>query len=251
MYPPVLPIGGTFRRDRCRLPGLESRQLIGGSLSNEIERATPDHFDQLRSGRHPFAGVHQDPLHATIERASHVGLFQQPFRRFGRGTGTRRLCRSLVHLLARGDAFREKILLPDRLLFGCCSGRGQGLRIGGKLRCIELYQQLALANPFSDLHRDRFYRDGEVLWWHPDGRRMGGHDWHDGALHSFGLQRGEWLLLLHAGGERRECVLPPDGPFVPELDSTRPDGTPEDPAPLKGGATVTLPARSLLLLRTP
>ncbi|MDN5748132.1 MAG: glycogen debranching protein GlgX, partial [Pseudonocardia sp.] len=49
------------------------------------------------------------------------------------------------------------------------------------------------------LHRDRFYRDGEVLWWHPAGRRLRGHDWHDGGLHSLGLQRGEWLLLLHAG----------------------------------------------------
>ncbi|MBC8091771.1 MAG: glycogen debranching protein GlgX, partial [Pseudonocardia sp.] len=49
------------------------------------------------------------------------------------------------------------------------------------------------------LHRDRFYRDGEILWWHPAGRRLRGHDWHDGALHSLGLLRGEWLLLLHAG----------------------------------------------------
>ena len=53
-----------------------------------------------------------------------------------------------------------------------------------------------------DLHRDRFYRDGEVLWWHPSGRRMGGHDWHDGELHTARASlRGEWLLLLHAGGD--------------------------------------------------
>ena len=44
-----------------------------------------------------------------------------------------------------------------------------------------------------------FYRDGEVLWWHPDGRRIGGHDWHDGELRTLGMLRGEWLLLLHAG----------------------------------------------------
>ena len=52
-----------------------------------------------------------------------------------------------------------------------------------------------------DLHRDRFYRDGEVLWWHPAGRRIGGHDWHDGELRTLGLLRGEWLLVLHAGGD--------------------------------------------------
>ncbi len=102
-----------------------------------------------------------------------------------------------------------------------------------------------------DLHRDRFYRDGEVLWWHPSGRRMGGHDWHDGELHTIGLVRGEWLLLLHAGGDPVTCVLPPDGPFCPEVDSTRDDGVPLDREPYRGGTTIILPARSLLLLRTP
>jgi isoamylase len=102
-----------------------------------------------------------------------------------------------------------------------------------------------------DLHRDRFYRDGEVLWWHPSGRRMGGHDWHDGGLHTVGLVRGEWLLLLHAGGDPVTCVLPPDGPFCPEVDSTRDDGVPIDRDPYRGGTTIILPARSLLLLRTP
>ena len=102
-----------------------------------------------------------------------------------------------------------------------------------------------------ELHRDRFYRDGEVLWWHPDGRRIGGHDWHDANLHTLGLLRGEWLLLLHAGLEPTTCVLPPDGPFVPELDSTRDDGVPEDRKPYRGDTTIVLPARSLLLLRAP
>jgi isoamylase len=102
-----------------------------------------------------------------------------------------------------------------------------------------------------DLHRDRFYRDGEVLWWHPSGRRMGGHDWHDGGLHTIGLVRGEWLLLLHAGDDPVTCVLPPDGPFCPEVDSTRDDGVPIDRDPYRGGTTIILPARSLLLLRTP
>jgi len=46
-------------------------------------------------------------------------------------------------------------------------------------------------------------------------------------------------------------VLPPDGPFAPELDSTCPDGVPADPTPLPGGASVLLAPRSLLLLRAP
>ncbi len=101
-----------------------------------------------------------------------------------------------------------------------------------------------------DLHRDRFYRDGEVLWWHPNGRRMGGHDWHDGELHTIGMLRGEWLLLLHAGVDPVTCVLPPDGPFCPEVDSTRDDGVPLDREPYRGGTTIILPARSLQLLRS-
>ncbi|MFD1532147.1 glycogen debranching protein GlgX [Pseudonocardia aurantiaca] len=101
------------------------------------------------------------------------------------------------------------------------------------------------------LHRDRFYRDGEVLWWHPSGRRLGGHDWHDGNLHSLGLLRGEWLLLLHAGGDAIPATLPAGGPYTPELDSTRPGGVPVSDRAVPGGTTITLPPRSLLLLRQP
>lgn len=97
------------------------------------------------------------------------------------------------------------------------------------------------------LHRDRFYRDGEVLWWHPDGRRLGGHDWHDAQLHSLGLLRGEWLLLLHAGDTAIPATLP-EGMFTSQLDSTRADGVPASTRPIPGGTTITLPPRSLLLL---
>ena len=99
------------------------------------------------------------------------------------------------------------------------------------------------------LHRDTFYRDGEVLWWHPDGRPLAGHDWHDGTLHSLGLQRAEWLLLLHAGTTAIAATLPAAGPYTPVLDSTRSDGEPCSTRPLPGGTTITLPPRSLLLLR--
>ncbi|MGI5125399.1 glycogen debranching protein GlgX [Pseudonocardia sp. CA-107938] len=99
------------------------------------------------------------------------------------------------------------------------------------------------------LHRDTFYRDGEVLWWHPDGRPLAGHDWHDGTLHSLGVQRAEWLLLLHAGPAAIACTLPATGPYTPVLDSTRNDGSPISVRPLPGGTTITLPPRSLILLQ--
>jgi glycogen operon protein len=108
----------------------------------------------------------------------------------------------------------------------------------------------ALRHGSPALHRDQFYRDGEVLWWHPSGRRLGGYDWHDGGLHTLGLLRGEWLLLLHAGTEAVAATLPPGGPYTPELDSTRADGVPASARPLPGETTITLPPRSLLLLRT-
>ena len=99
------------------------------------------------------------------------------------------------------------------------------------------------------LQRDRYYRDGEVLWWHPEGRRLRGHDWHDGNLRSLGLQREEWLLLLHAGPEAVAATLPSGPAFVAVVDSSRIDGRPPAGRPLPGGTTITLPPRSLLLLR--
>jgi glycogen operon protein len=107
----------------------------------------------------------------------------------------------------------------------------------------------AIRHASPALHRDRFYRDGEVLWWHPAGRRIGGHDWHDGGLHSLGLQRGEWLLLLHAGDEAIAATLPPGAGFAPILDSTRLDGAPVSGRCLPGGTTITLAPRSLVLLQ--
>ena len=98
------------------------------------------------------------------------------------------------------------------------------------------------------LHRDRFYRDGDVTWWHPSGRPMGTADWHDHGARSLGLLVGEWLLLLHAG-DPAPCVLPPGGPFVPTVDSAGPDGTPASTRPIPGEATITLAPGTLLLLR--
>jgi glycogen operon protein len=99
------------------------------------------------------------------------------------------------------------------------------------------------------LDRDRFYRDGDVTWWHPSGRPMTTLDWHDHHARTLGLLVGEWLVLLHSGAEPAACTLPPGGPFTPTVDSTFADGRPVATRPLRGDTTVTLPAGSLLLLR--
>src|SRR6185369_995789 len=99
--------------------------------------------------------MYQNPLNPTIERAPYPSLIQQPLRRFGRGTGTRRLSRRLIHLLARGDSLGEEIFLPGGFMLGVCCGGDQRLRIGGEVGCIELYEEFSLAYAFSDLHRDR------------------------------------------------------------------------------------------------
>ncbi|MDN5861652.1 MAG: glycogen debranching protein GlgX, partial [Pseudonocardia sp.] len=52
------------------------------------------------------------------------------------------------------------------------------------------------------LRRDTFYRDGDVLWWHPDGRRLAGIDWHDGGLHTLGVQRGDGWFCCTPGPRR-------------------------------------------------
>ncbi|MGQ0573112.1 MAG: glycogen debranching protein GlgX [Pseudonocardia sp.] len=108
------------------------------------------------------------------------------------------------------------------------------------------------------LHRDRFYAEGDVAWWHPAGRRLSGHDWHDPDLHTLGLLlsphdepgNGDgWLLLLHGGAEPVPAVLPP-GDFVGVLDSAAPDGVPEGvTGAVADGSVLHLAPRSLVLLR--
>ena len=100
----------------------------------------------------------------------------------------------------------------------------------------------------TTLHRDRFYRDGDVTWWHFSGRPMGVGDWHEHGTRSLGLLVGEWLILLHAG-DAAPCTLPPGGPFTTMIDSTRDDGTPASTRSLPGGTTITIPTGALLLLR--
>jgi glycogen operon protein len=84
--------------------------------------------------------------------------------------------------------------------------------------------------------------------------------WIDGSHSQSRTRDGElltdhsWLLLLHAGADPLEVVLP--GPefgetFEPTLDTTSPDGSPATTDPLPAGGRLTVQGRSLLLLKAP
>jgi glycogen operon protein len=94
-------------------------------------------------------------------------------------------------------------------------------------------------------------------------------DWFDSGLRSLGVwidgsncrsrtRPGElvedhsWLLLLHAGHEQLSWTLPAanfGAHYELVLDTARPDGAPTDPTPLPAKSTLTVPGRSILLLR--
>ncbi|ONI85232.1 glycogen debranching enzyme GlgX [Actinosynnema sp. ALI-1.44] len=114
-------------------------------------------------------------------------------------------------------------------------------------------------------------RSGEpdLVWFRPDGHPMSDENWFDDGARSLGMwidgseslsrtRDGElvsddsWLLILHAGGDAMDFTLPSGSygdDFEPVLDTGSPDGKPVEPQPLEPGATITVPARSLLLLR--
>ncbi|MEC3974220.1 glycogen debranching protein GlgX [Amycolatopsis sp. H20-H5] len=111
----------------------------------------------------------------------------------------------------------------------------------------------------------------DLIWFRPDGEEFGEEDWFDedrrtltmwidGSNSQARNRVGElvtdhsWLLILHAGAEPAEVVLP--GPeygetYKPTLDTSTADGTPAHPGVLEAKSRVTLPERSLLLLRAP
>ena len=63
-----------------------------------------------------------------------------------------------------------------------------------------------------------------------------------------------WLLLLHADTKPIDIVLPSaeyGATFEPILDTGTADGAPPVRRVLDAGGSVTLPSRSLLLLRAP
>jgi isoamylase len=111
----------------------------------------------------------------------------------------------------------------------------------------------------------------DLVWFRPDGEEMAETDWFDDGRRTLGMwidgsdclsrtRDGElisdhsWLLLLHAGPDPMEIVLPGaeySETFDPMLDSSTADGSPAAPGSLAAGARVTMPGRSLLLLRAP
>ena len=111
--------------------------------------------------------------------------------------------------------------------------------------------------------------ESDLVWFRPDGCPMSDENWFDDGARSLGMwidgseglsrtREGElvsddsWMLIVHAGGESTDFVLPSaryGDDFEPVLDTGSPDGKPVEPQPLEPGARITLPGRSLLLLR--
>ncbi len=109
----------------------------------------------------------------------------------------------------------------------------------------------------------------DLVWFHPRGVPMTGHDWFDGSLNTVlmwingrdvrGYTSGgepltddSWLLLLHAGADPVSVLLPgsPYGTrYFPVLDTGTATGEPADPAPLPGGQSAAVPGRTVWLLR--
>jgi glycogen operon protein len=57
------------------------------------------------------------------------------------------------------------------------------------------------------------------------------------------------LLLLHADEVGAAVTLPPAGGFAATLDSNRPDGIPVSTRRLPGGCVITVPPRTVVVLR--
>ncbi len=109
----------------------------------------------------------------------------------------------------------------------------------------------------------------DLVWFHPRGLPMTGHDWFDGSLdtvmmwingrdvrgHTTGgepLTDDSWLLVLHAGVDLLSIVLPgrPYGTrYFPVLDTGSRTGEPLEAAPLPGGKAANIPGRTVWLLR--
>ncbi|MEJ2857069.1 MULTISPECIES: glycogen debranching protein GlgX [unclassified Saccharothrix] len=111
----------------------------------------------------------------------------------------------------------------------------------------------------------------DLVWFRADGEEMAETDWFDDSRRFLGMwidgstslsrtREGElvsddsWLLLLNAAPTPQEVTLP--GPeygtnYIPALDTTTPDGTPQTPTPKPPTTPLTLHPRSLLLFRVP
>ena len=111
----------------------------------------------------------------------------------------------------------------------------------------------------------------DLIWFRPDGEEFDEVDWFDDDRRSLCLwidgsnsqarnREGalvtdhSWLLILHAGDEPLEVVLPGreyGETYKPTLDTSTADGVSTHPAVLEPKARITVEARSLLLLRAP
>ncbi|MGH3760162.1 glycogen debranching protein GlgX [Actinophytocola sp.] len=111
----------------------------------------------------------------------------------------------------------------------------------------------------------------DLVWLAPGGSPMTDADWFDEDRRTIGMwidgstslsrdREGEfvpddsWLVVLHAGDEPVEVTLPGGEfgeKFVPVLDTGTRRGTPASDTALPPGTPLTVPARTLLLFRTP
>jgi isoamylase len=110
----------------------------------------------------------------------------------------------------------------------------------------------------------------DLAWFHPTGRELGDRDWFDAGLRTIGMYldgrglrhrgpRGEliiddsYLLVLHSGDDPVAVVLP-GAPWAQRyeviVDTTEAGGSDGSASVVDGGNTITLDARSVLLLRT-
>lgn len=99
----------------------------------------------------------------------------------------------------------------------------------------------------SMTHDDWFdpHRRTLLAWF--DGQDLNGH-----GPRGARLSDDSWLIVLHAGEAEITVTLPglPYGDsYTPVLDTATPDGQPTDTGPLPSGAQVTVPGRTVRLLR--
>ena len=128
------------------------------------------------------------------------------------------------------------------------------------------------------LHQGEFFSgrspasgDGvaDLMWFAPSGEPMTDADWFDGnrrtlamwfdgrdvrghGPHGEPLVDDSWLVVLHAGQAEVEITLPgaPYGEaYTPVVDTASPTGEPADASPLSAGVAMTMPGRTVWLLR--
>jgi glycogen operon protein len=150
---------------------------------------------------------------------------------------------------------------------------------GDATAMVEFFRHvLGVRSGAPALHQGEFFSgrveawgdaEPDLVWFAPSGEPMTDADWFDGSRATIAMWidgtdvRGHgpsgqpltddsWLLVLHAGVADTEITLPgsPYGEaYTPVVDTDRPTGRPADPAPLSAGVAMTIPGRTLWLLR--